>query len=310
MGYSLSLSGVETSLGNCMSKQEKIQSHQGSYNIPGGRIGVLLVHSLGGTPVELRYLAQAFGREGYTVECPFVPGMTAGTDVSGISSWEDWFAGLEASYAHLAKSCDTVYVGGLSAGAILALRLAARHPEKIAGVMLFAPTLWPNGWAIPWYFNFFRLVQDKFTARLFHFRQRAPYGIKDERIRKFVIESFTSEDRPVEDLFGRGGGLVHQFRRLVAQTKKELGSIRQPTLIMHPRFDDQSDLSNAFTLQRKLGGSVEAVVLEDCYHMITLDRQRHVVVERAMSFVDRLVNASAAAAPAARHNLVRSSAAE
>jgi carboxylesterase len=277
-----------------MKNKEKIYSHHGSYKIPGGRTGVLLVHSLGGTPDELRYLAQSFGREGYTVNCPFIPGMTGGTDISGISTYEDWYAGLEGTFNEMAETCDDIYIGGLSAGAMLALRLAAHHPERIRGIILFAPTLWPNGWAIPWYFNLFRVVRDRFTARLFHFRQRAPYGIKDERIRKFVIERFTAEDRPVEDLFGRGGGLVYQFRRLVSDVKRKLGTIEKPALIMHPRYDDQSDLSNAFQLQRKLSGMVESVILDDCYHMITLDRQRHVVVERAVEFVDRLAGVETA----------------
>lgn len=297
-----------------MSNKEKTKGHQGSYKVPGGRSGVLLVHSLGGTPVELRYLAQSFAREGYTVNCPFIPGMTAGTDVSGISSFEDWYAGLEAEYEEMTKTCDTIYVGGLSAGAILSLKLAATRPEQIGGIVLLAPTLWPNGWAIPWYFNFFRLVRERFTARLFHFRQRAPYGIKDERIRKFVIESFAADDRPIEDLFGRGGGLVYQFGRLVSHVKHLLGGIDKPTLIMHPRFDDQSDLSNAFKLQRELSGMVETVVLDDCYHMVTLDRQRHVVVDRSLDFVDRLVAAEQARArvvrPLADRQLAASRAAE
>lgn len=271
-----------------MNKNDKSKGHQGSYKIEGGRVGVLLVHSLGGTPVELRFLAQGLGRSGFSVVCPFVPGMTAGTDVSGMSSWEDWYAGIEEAYAELAATCDTIYVGGLSAGAVLALHLAAQHPEKIKGLILLAPTLWPNGWAIPWYFNLFRLVQDRFSARMFHFKQRAPFGIKDERIRKFVLDSFASDDRPVEDLFGRGGALVLEFRRLVAVVKRELGSIAQPTMIMHPRHDDQSDIANAFKLQRELSGMVEMLVLDDCYHMVTLDRQRNVVVDRAVEFAERL----------------------
>lgn len=292
-----------------MRNKEKIHSHHGSYKIPGGRTGVLLVHSLGGTPDELRYLAQSFGRQGYTVNCPFIPGMTGGTDISGISTYEDWYAGLEGTFNEMAETCDHIYIGGLSAGAMLALRLAAHHPERIRGIMLFAPTLWPNGWAIPWYFNLFRVVRERFTARLFHFRQRAPYGIKDERIRKFVIERFTAEDRPVEDLFGRGGGLVYQFRRLVSDVKRKLGTIEKPALIMHPRYDDQSDLSNAFQLQRKLSGMVESVILDDCYHMITLDRQRHVVVERAVEFVDRLaaVETARTVAPRAERQMAAGS---
>ncbi|MGE0855611.1 MAG: alpha/beta hydrolase, partial [Hyphomicrobiaceae bacterium] len=144
-----------------MKNKQKPTSYQGSYRIPGGSVGILLLHSLGGTPVELRHLAQSLGRCGYTVSCPFVPGMTAGTDVSGISTWEDWFAGIEAEFQSLAATCDTIYVGGLSAGAILGMHIAAKRPDKVRGLMLLAPTLWPNGWSIPWYFNLFRLVNDR-----------------------------------------------------------------------------------------------------------------------------------------------------
>ncbi|MCB1521943.1 MAG: alpha/beta fold hydrolase [Hyphomicrobiaceae bacterium] len=279
-----------------MKKKEKAGNYQGSYKVAGGRYGVLLIHSLGGTPVELRHLAQSLGRSGFTVSCPFVPGMTAGTDISGISTWEDWFAGIEASYAELAETCDTIYVGGLSAGSILGLHLATKHPETIGGLILLAPTLWPNGWAIPWYFNFFRLVNDRFSARLFHFRQREPFGIKDERIRKFAIESFANDERPVEDIFGRGGGLVYQFRRLVRRVQRQLGEINQPALVIHPRQDDQSDLSNAFRIQRGLAGMVESIVLNDSYHMVTLDRQRNLVVDRTVEFLERLAAADEAKA--------------
>lgn len=278
-----------------MKNNQKTRDYQSTYKIDGGRSGVLLIHSLGGTPVELRHLAQSLGRSGYTVCCPFVPGMTAGTDVSGISTWEDWFASIEAAYDELAATCDHIYVGGLSAGAILALHLAAKRRDTIAGIVLLAPTIWPNGWSIPWYFNFFRLVNDRYTARLFHFRQREPYGIKDERIRRFAIESFTTDNRPIEDLFGRGGGLVYQFRRLVSVVKREIKAVRKPVLVIHPRHDDQSDISNAFKLQRGLGGLVEALVLDDSYHMVTLDRQRNLVVDRCVEFINR-VNVGAVAA--------------
>ena len=35
----------------------------------GGRVGFLLVHGLGGTPVELRFVAQGLARAGFTVYC-------------------------------------------------------------------------------------------------------------------------------------------------------------------------------------------------------------------------------------------------
>ena len=42
------------------------------------------------------------------------------------------------------------------------------------------------------------------------------------------------------------------------------------------------------SLQRKLAGIVEVCVLDDCYHMVTLDRQRPLVMERVKEFADRL----------------------
>lgn len=256
--------------------------------IAGGRVGVLLIHSLGGTPMELRFVAQAMARSGYTVLCPRISGLSGGTDVLGLSSWQDWYAGVQAAHDELLRTCDVVYVGGLSAGSMLALKLAADRPEKVQGLMLFAPTIWPNGWAIPITFNLFKLVHTKWFARLFRFRQREPHGIKDDRIRKFVVESFRSDERPFEDMFQRGGGMVLEFRRLVGHVKRRLGTIKQQTLIFHPRFDDQSDLANAMLLQRRLAGLVEMCVLDDSYHMVTLDRQRTFVVDRTVEFTSRL----------------------
>lgn len=271
-----------------MNKKEKINAYRGSLVIPGGRIGVLLVHSLGGNPVELRFVAQGLARQGYTVYCPLVPGLGGGTDHSGLSSWQDWYSALEAAHDELKAHCDVILVGGISAGAMLSLRLARERAKEIDGLLLFAPTIWPNGWAIPLHFNLFRLCYHKFVARLLTLRQRAPYGIKDERIRNFVIESFKSEGRPLEDLFGRGGGLVWEFKALARDVRRRLREIPQHAAIFHPREDDQSDISNAFRLQRELGGVVEMTVLDDSYHMVTLDRQRSLVVDRAIEFVQRL----------------------
>lgn len=271
-----------------MNKKEKINAYRGSLVIPGGRVGVLLVHSLGGNPVELRFVAQGLARQGCTVYCPLLPGLGGGTDTSGLSTWQDWYAALETAHDELKAHCDVVVVGGISAGSMLALRLARERVSEIDGLLLFAPTIWPNGWAIPLHFNLFALVYHKWVATLLRLHQRAPYGIKDERIRNFVIESFKSEGRPLEDLFGRGGGLVWEFKALARDVKRRLGEITQHTAIFHPREDDQSDISNAFRLQRELGGVVEVTVLDDSYHMVTLDRQRSLVVDRSVEFVQRL----------------------
>jgi len=258
------------------------------YDQPGfgenGRIGFLLVHGLGGTPVELRFVAQGLTRAGFTVYCPLLEGH-GGTEAElNATSWQDWYETVCAAHDELSARCDMVVVGGLSSGALLALHLAAQRPKKVHATLLFSPTLWPNGWAIPKAFHLFKLVRHKWFANLLNFSEVAPYGIKDERIRRFVLDSLQSEGRPLKDIFGRRGGVLWELKALRNVVKKELGTIRQQTLVFHPRHDDQTDISNTMQLQRNLGGLVDVVVLDDSYHMVTLDRQRALVVDRSIDY--------------------------
>ena len=72
--------------------------------------------------------------------------------------------------------------------------------------------------------------------------------------------------------------------------------MRQPALIVHPRDDDMASLKNAQYLQANLGGLVDTLVLDDSYHIVTLDQQRHIVAERTerfVSWVDTTVAAKA-----------------
>ena len=68
--------------------------------------------------------------------------------------------------------------------------------------------------------------------------ERALYGSKDVPIRAVVLNSLQVDGCPMTDIFGRKGGTVLEFRWLAETVEKELGQIKQPTLIFHPRFDD------------------------------------------------------------------------
>ena len=259
-----------------------------SYKFDGGRTGVLLVHGLGGTPIEMRYVALALSRAGHTVSVPQLAGHCATEAELKYSHWQDWYATIDRELDELRKTCDTVIVGGLSAGAIMSLHLAANRANDVQGVACLAPTIWLNGWGVPWYAPLFRLVRHKWFANLIQFTECEPYGIKDKRMREMVVEALHSGDPSQAGVYSTPGGPMLEFRWLVDIVKKQLSSIKQPTLILHPREDDRADLGNAFYLQRNLAGPVDMTVLEDCYHIITIDRQRDVVAERMVAFADRV----------------------
>ncbi len=272
-----------------------MQAKNHTLEIKGGKVGILLIHGLAGTPAEVRYVAGGLARLGYTVHCPQLAGHGGSEADLTASTWEDWYRTCEEALDKLRRDCDTVLVGGLSTGAVLGLMLAARRPADVQGTLLYSPTLWLSGWSIPWYARLFSLVRTKRLASMFTFSDRAPHGIKDERIRDFIMKAMCNGDSANAGLLNTPGAAVYEHRRLVAALKPLLGAISQPTLILHPREDDMAGIDNAWFLQRRLGARVEMTVLEDSYHMITVDRQRQTVVDRTAQFLTTLTAETAAA---------------
>src|SRR2546423_4987803 len=100
---------------------------------------VLLLHGLTGTPVDMHYMKDALVADGYTVSAPLLPGRgTRPSDMFGLC-WEDWMSFALASYDELARDHENVVVGGLSAGATMALDIQLSH--KPSAVLLCATAL-------------------------------------------------------------------------------------------------------------------------------------------------------------------------
>lgn len=267
-------------------------SNGAGFKIKGGDVGILLLHRLCGTPIEMRYVANGLAKLGYTVHCPALAGHCGSETQLKKSRWSEWYRSAETALDELHSECDTVIAGGLSTGAVLALMLAAKQPKKVQATALLAPTLWLNGWMIPWYARLFELVRWTWLANFFSFPHHAPYGIKDPKIREFIERSRQSRSASETGHAVTPGAMILEHRRLVEAVTELVPYIRQPSLIMHPLEDDYAGMSNATFLRDKLSGPVDLKVLDDCYHIVTIDRQRHLVVDTINRFAAQFAPAA------------------
>ena len=96
-----------------------------SIRFAGGRVGFLLIHGLGGTPIEMRYVAQGLARAGHTVHVPQLAGHCGTANDLRATGWADWYATVEEEHRRLAAHCHTIVAGGLSMGAVMAIHHAA-----------------------------------------------------------------------------------------------------------------------------------------------------------------------------------------
>lgn len=266
-----------------------------SFVLGEGRTGFLLIHGLGGTPIELKFVAKGLARHGLKVHCCQLAGHCGSAEDLVATDWQDWYASVEQAFDKLRAECDTVVVGGLSMGAILGLHLAAQRPGQVHGLALYAPTLWYDGWAMPWYrfmihagmaSPFGRWIVRKFCQ----FVETEPYGIKDPTIRAVVVAAMNTGDTTQAGILVTPGEAIIQLYRLSAVVKQELPEITPPAFIVQAREDDLSSLKNTEYLQRHLGGLVDTLILDDSYHIVTVDRQRDLLIDGTVAFAMLLAN--------------------
>jgi carboxylesterase len=126
------------------------------------------------------------------------------------------------------------------------------------------------------------------VRRVYRFTEGEPYGIKDPAIRGVVLAAMKSGDSAQAGILTTPGDSVCQLYNLVQVVQRELRDITTPALIIQAREDDLSSLKNAEYLQRQMGGLVGTIVLDDSYHIVTVDRQRDLLIESTMAFATML----------------------
>lgn len=253
-----------------------------------GKTGVLLIHGCGGTPVEMQYVGHGLYKAGFTVYCPQLSGHGTTLDDLHNSTWQDWYSSVLKAYYFLKQHCDIIIAGGLSAGATLALKLAMRNTYAIDGLLMYAPALVLNGWAMPRYMPLVHYVRPWMVYNKIMLAEREPFGIKDERVRNMIVNSMQSPNNRDAGHFETPLKTITQFNALSALVRKGLDNVESPMLLLHPKKDDIADISNSYEIIEKSSSRCELVVLDDSYHIITLDKQKNIVIDESVKFIKEI----------------------
>jgi len=272
------------------------------FHLRGGRAGVLLIHGLTGTPAEMRFVGNGLNRAGFTVLGVQLAGHCGDEADLLATGWRDWYASVVAAAGRLREEVDHLFVAGLSMGAVLALKLAIDRPREVDGIGCYGTTFFHDGWATPPIGRFAFLLP--LGIRLGIGRKRTsmenpPYGIKDERIRNRIVGAMLSGDSEAGGLAGFPWPSLAQFQHLSLHVRNRIGRVRAPCVIVHSAHDDIASLRNVRIVERGVSAPVETVLLDDSYHMVTVDRQRGQLIERSAAFFHRIAEAERDRVPGA-----------
>ncbi|WP_329344400.1 alpha/beta fold hydrolase [Streptomyces sp. NBC_00663] len=233
----------------------------------GGETGVLLCHGFTGSPQSLRPWAEHLAERGLTVSLPLLPGHGTRWEDMQLTGWQDWYAEVDRELRALRERCADVFVAGLSMGGALALRLAAKHGDAVRGVMVVNPANRMHGlapYALP-------------VAR--HLLRSTP-GIADD-IAKEGRHELGYDRVPLH--------AAHSLRTFFRLVDGELPQVTQPLLLLRSAEDHVVPAADsARVLSRVSSTDVTEIVLEQSYHVATLDHDAERIFEESSAFIGRL----------------------
>ncbi len=240
---------------------------EGDATSPNGGVGVLLSHGFTGSPASMKPWGEYLAAQGYAVSVPRLPGHGTTWQDANATTWADWSGEVERAFEALANQVDTVFVCGLSMGGGLALRLASDHPDRVAGLVLVNPAVASERKDV------------KLLPVIKHLVGSFP-GIAND-IKKPGVEEhgYTRTPLRAADSMFRG------YKSL----RDDLHRITCPVLLFRSAEDHVVDPSSA----RIILGAVSSrdaseVVLENSYHVATLDNDAELIFEGSASFIDRV----------------------
>jgi len=277
---------------------------------------IYLIHGATGTPVEMRYLAIGLAGFGFDVYVTTLPGHGRRLRDLVQTTEVDWRNHVSLQLAFAKGHYDGIFVAGLSAGALLALDASLEIP--LAGIGVLSPTFFYDGWNTPWHDFLLPLAMKCVPYRwqhLFFHLDGPPFGIKDEWLREQVRVAYHSEaifrewwhawwpggkesgsDADAEAA-SKGNPIfplktLTEIDRLITRVRASMGRVTAPAIILQAREDDMTSPRNAQLVYDSIASKVkELVLLEDCYHVITVDIQKKDVIRHLGRFFQALIPA-------------------
>ena len=243
-----------------------------AFSLPGAGVSALLIHGLTGTPYDMRYLGERLSAAEIRAHGVRLAGHARPAEELGATRHADWYESVVEGFEYLRTRGDPIVVVGLSMGAMLAARLAGDQGEAVAGLVMLAPSLYLRrsvGLAI-------RLAAalPSFTSLVY--LRKTSSDIHDNAARS--VHPSTSF-MPIASML--------ELRELQMVVRPRIRRVMQPALVIHSRRDHTCPMgANVDFLMAHLGSAEKrAVILDESYHVISVDSEKERVAAEVVQFV-------------------------
>jgi carboxylesterase len=239
-------------------------------SIDGSDVGVLVCHGYSSTPQSMRAWAEHLAAQGFTVRAPLLPGMGTHWKDLNATGWQDWYGEVERAYAELTERCSTVFACGQSMGGLLVTKLAQEKPG-LAGLVLVNPIFAANNPALK-ILRWLRRVVPSLA------------GLTGD-IKKPDVVELGYDRNPLKSMYSQT-----LLWKIVVQ---DLPQLRLPVLLLTSEEDHVVPKVSWRTFLARVGSTdVTHVVLENSYHVATIDNDAELIFDESVDFIRRVARRS------------------
>jgi len=246
---------------------------------------VLLFHGLTGSPFEMKKYGTFLYDNGFDVFCYSFPGHGNRINEIETVTWQDWCNFAQEKYNKLRKNYNQFFVSGLCLGASMAVYLG-EHNNDITGIIALSTTLFLDGFCIPWTVSFLPVALNTIVKYYYTFPEDECYGIKNERTRKSLVKVMSKVDIGMDNY---PLNCVDGLLKLSKNVRKNLKKVTCPILCIHSKYDNLASTKGAKIVINNASSKIKKYVeLNDSYHMVLYDNEKHFVMDTINKFLKEL----------------------
>lgn len=240
---------------------------------------ILLFHGLTGLPDEMEELASFLSEHGFNVLVPRLTGHGETIEIFKKTRAATWQQDAKDAFEQLKNSFPGPYfVGGLSFGALLALRLAAAYSREISGAVVMSVPLRLTSFIREYSLRLLSYLPDSILNSL---------GCRAKKERQDGIHAFRRNAYPVHST-----AAVARLKQIQRMLMSELERIRCPMLILQDQFDHHVSADVPAMLRRRVASeAVEIEWIPHGQHELTIGQKHQEVYERIRQFLCRITAA-------------------
>lgn len=246
---------------------------------------VLLFHGLTGSPFEMKKYGTFLHQHGYDVFCYSFPGHGNRIHEIETVTWIDWCNFAQEKYNKLRKNYNEFFASGLCLGAAMAVYLG-EHNKDLTGIIALSTTLFLDGFCIPWTVSLLPIALHTITRYYYTFPEDDCFGVKNEKTRKSLAKVMSKADIGMDNY---PLNCVYGLLKLSKNVRKNLKKVTCPILCIHSKYDNLASTKGAKIVINNVSSIIKKYVeLNDSYHMVLYDNEKHFVMNTAIEFLNEI----------------------